>query len=45
MAQKQSFQMISEMMEFATFSAAEQRYIRRSLDVAERGANAGDRWH
>ena len=44
MAQKQSFQMISEMMEFATFSAAEQRYIRRSLDVAERGANAGDRW-
>lgn len=44
MAQKQSFQMISEMKEFATFTGAEQRYIRRSLDVAERGANAGDRW-
>lgn len=44
MAQKQSFQMISEMMEFATFSGAEQRYIRRSLDVAGNGHDAAERW-
>jgi hypothetical protein len=44
MTQKQSFQMIAEMKEFATFTAAEQRYIRRSLDVAERGGEAAERW-
>jgi hypothetical protein len=36
--------MIEEMKEFAAFSAAEQRYIRRSLDVAGRGADAVERW-
>jgi hypothetical protein len=44
MAHKQSFQMISEMKEFATFSGAEQRYIRRSLDVAAKGIDAAERW-
>ena len=44
MTQNQSFQMIAEMKEFATFCAAEQRYIRRSLDVAETGAGAAERW-
>jgi len=44
MTYRQSFQMIFEMKEFATFTAAEQRYIRRSLDVASIGATAGDRW-
>jgi len=36
--------MISEMKEFAAFSAAEQRYICRSLDVAARGAKAIQLW-
>jgi hypothetical protein len=44
MAGKQATQMISEMMEFATFSAAEQRYICRSLDVGSRGAEALRVW-
>lgn len=44
MAQKQSFQMIAEMKEFATFTPAEQRYIRRSLEVAATGIAAADRW-
>lgn len=44
MAQKHSFQMIAEMKEFATFTAAEQRYIRRSLDVAAQGIDAAERW-
>ena len=44
MTQKQSFQMITEMKEFATFTAAEQRYIRRSLEVASRGIDAAERW-
>jgi hypothetical protein len=44
MAQMQSFQMISEMKEFATLTAAEQRYIRRSLEVAAKGADAAERW-
>jgi hypothetical protein len=44
MAQKQSFQMISEMKEFATYDGAEQRYIRRSLDVASQGIDAAERW-
>jgi len=44
MAQMQSFQMIEEMKEFATFTSAEQRYIRRSLDVARQGIDAAERW-
>jgi hypothetical protein len=44
MAQNQSFQMIAEMKEFASFSAAEQRYIRRSLEVAAKGIEAAERW-
>jgi hypothetical protein len=44
MAQKQSFQMINEMKEFAKLSAAEQRYIRRSLEVASKGIDAAERW-
>ena len=44
MTYRQSFRMISEMKEFATFTAAEQRYIRRSLDVASSGTNAAERW-
>jgi hypothetical protein len=44
MTQMQSFQMIAEMKEFGSFTAAEQRYIRRSIDVARLGADAGDRW-
>jgi hypothetical protein len=44
MAQMQSFQMIAEMKEFATFSPAEQRYIRRSLDVKRQGVDAVERW-
>jgi hypothetical protein len=44
MAQTHSFQMIAEMKEFATFSAAEQRYIRRSLDVLHKGVDAEERW-
>ena len=44
MARNQAIQMISEMKEFASFSGAEQRYIRRSLDVAARGAQAAALW-
>ena len=44
MAQKHAFQMITEMKEFAGFSGAEQRYIRRSLDVAAIGIGAAQRW-
>ena len=33
MTQDQSSRMLSEMKDFAAFTAAEQRYIRRSLDV------------
>lgn len=44
MTQMQSFQMVAEMKEFATFDAAEQRYIRRSLDTALKGADAEARW-
>ena len=44
MAQKHSFQMIAEMKEFATFTAAEQRYIRRSLDVVRQATDAAERW-
>ena len=44
MAQKLAFMMVAEMKEFATFTAAEQRYIRRSLEVAASGIAAADRW-
>ena len=44
MAHTHSFQMIAEMKEFATFTAAEQRYIRRSLEVAAKGVDAAVRW-
>lgn len=35
---------LAEMREFATFSPATQRYIRRSLDVALHRGNAVERW-
>jgi hypothetical protein len=35
---------IDEMKEFATLSGGDQRYIRRSLDVAASGAQANVRW-
>jgi hypothetical protein len=44
MARNKAMQMIAEMKEFAAFSAAEQRYIRRSLDVAARGVTATNLW-
>ncbi|MBW0007099.1 MAG: hypothetical protein JO335_05220, partial [Sphingomonas sp.] len=44
MPQTHAFQMIAEMKEFAGFSGAEQRYIRRSLDVAALGIGAAQRW-
>jgi len=44
MTQMKSFQMVAEMKEFATFDPAEQRYIRRSLDAALRGADAEEKW-
>jgi len=44
MLRSQANDMIAEMKEFASFSAAEQRYIRRSLDVAARGADATTPW-
>jgi hypothetical protein len=44
MAQKRGFQMIAEMKEFGAFTAAEQRYIGRSLEVASAGISAADRW-
>jgi len=44
MVRNQAIQMISEMKEFAAFSASEQRYIRRSLDVAARGLEALELW-
>lgn len=44
MTQKSSFRMITEMKEFAGFTAAEQRYIRRSLEVLKKGIDAAERW-
>jgi hypothetical protein len=44
MDRKQSTQMIGEMKLFASFSAAEQRFIRRSLDVDLRRGDAIARW-
>jgi hypothetical protein len=43
---KQNFatQMLNEMMLFASFSAAEQRYIRRSLDIGLDRGDAAKRW-
>jgi len=44
MTQDQSSLMLSEMKEFATFTAAEQRYIRRSLDVGLNRRDAAACW-
>jgi len=44
MAQDQSSGVLSEMKEFATFTPAEQRYIRRSLDVGFNRRDAAERW-
>lgn len=44
MTRSKATQMIDEMKEFASFSVVEQRYICRSLDVAERGSAAIERW-
>lgn len=44
MAGSRATQMILEMKEFAAFSAVEQRYICRSLDVAAQGLAASRRW-
>jgi hypothetical protein len=37
-------QLLAELREFGSFTAAEQRYIRRSLDVALEGAGATGKW-
>lgn len=44
MTDRQSFRIIAEMKEFATFTPAEQRYIRRSLDVADHPMESSERW-
>ena len=44
MAHYQALQIIEEMKEFAGFSAATQRYIRRSLDIALGRRSAADLW-
>jgi len=44
MTQDQSSRMLFEMKEFATFTAAEQRYIRRSLDIGLNRRDAAERW-
>ena len=44
MTQTHSVRLLSEMSEFATFTAAEQRYIRRSLDVGLSRRDAAARW-
>lgn len=44
MDRKQSFQMLGEMKQFASFSAAEQRFIRRSLDVGLNRRDALECW-
>lgn len=44
MDRKLSTQMLGEMKEFASFSAAEQRYIRRSLDVGLKRGDAIASW-
>lgn len=44
MSNQSSFQLIAELKEFGTFTPAEQRYIRRSLEVAAAGPMAADHW-
>lgn len=44
MDRKQSTQLLGEMSQFAGFSAAEQRFIRRSLDVGLRRCDARQCW-
>ena len=44
MTEGQASRMLSEMKEFATFTAAEQRFIRRSLDIGLDRRNAAERW-
>lgn len=44
MSQKQSTKLIGELMEFAGFAAAEQRFIRRSLDVGLNRSDAKECW-
>ncbi|QDP20374.1 hypothetical protein [Sphingomonas xanthus] len=44
MDRKQSTQMLGELKAFARFSAADQRYIRRSLDIGLRRGNAVGHW-
>lgn len=44
MSQEVSHQMLAELEEFASFAPAEQRYIRRSLDVAFSRGNAVENW-
>lgn len=44
MAQKHSIRLLAEMSEFGTFTSAEQRYIRRSLDVGLNRLDAVQRW-
>lgn len=39
-----SYQLLAELQEFGSFTAGEQRYIRRSLDVAADGAEASAQW-
>jgi hypothetical protein len=44
MDRKLSIQMLGEMKQFASFSAAEQRYVRRSLDVGLTRGDAIQTW-
>jgi hypothetical protein len=44
MTQKHSLRLLTEMSEFATFTAAEQRFVRRSLDVGLSRNDAFIRW-
>lgn len=44
MREQGSLQLLAELREFGSFTAAEQRYIRRSLDVAMDGADASAQW-
>ncbi len=44
MTQKHSHRLLAEMSEFATFTAAEQRFVRRSLDVGLTRHDAIERW-
>lgn len=39
-----ALRVLAEIQQFAHFTAAEQRYIRRSLDVAQFGADATEHW-